>query len=71
MEDRDYKQATQTALHLAMLVSPTGKEQRAFTALVHELEQASETPAIVLRRVVGGIYDGLAYGNWPGGTSPR
>ena len=59
------RSAREHLLQAAMLVSPTGKEQRAFTAMVHEMDAAAETELAVCTALSGAITDGLRYGNWP------
>jgi hypothetical protein len=53
------------ALGLAMMVSPTGKEQQAFVLLIQEARADGLDSDGVLEHLVGAIHDGLSKGNWP------
>jgi hypothetical protein len=53
------------ALQLAMLVSPTGKEQEAFSEMLSEMNMAGVEQSEQLEWLLSAILDGLRHGNWP------
>lgn len=53
------------ALSLAMLVSPTSKEQFAFQEMYSNMRAAGESDRAIIIAVCGGIQDGLKHNNWP------
>jgi hypothetical protein len=61
----------QAFLTLANLLAPSGKEQRGFNALVRNVQRdfSGETEPkrelYIMQHLVGRLYDGIAYGNWP------
>lgn len=67
MDTRDYQSVKQSLLSAAMVLSPTGQEQKAFVKIVHDLE-IGEAMAHkeVLKQLLVGMLGGLLYGNWPG-----
>ena len=52
----------QKLLAVAMELSPTGVEQRAFTQLSNSNYENENARMLA---IIGAIYDGLAYENWP------
>lgn len=61
-----HNEAKQHLLSAAMLLAPTGKEQQAFVQYFKDVESSGHDARKEARLIVGGLYDGLAYGNWPG-----
>jgi hypothetical protein len=60
----NYTEAVRLLLAAAMHVTPTGKEQAAFSRMVNTPEQGA-TDKDIARALAGSIWDGLTYGNWP------
>lgn len=47
-------------------IAPNEKAQTILAKQVHEAQRANLAEREILLIVTGAIYDGLAYGNWPG-----
>ena len=62
VEPIDYRELYQDLLRIAMKISPTGKEQEAFS----EIARQPVTPKETALNILGAISDGLKWGNWPG-----
>jgi hypothetical protein len=61
---QDFNQATRDLLAVAMRVSPTGKEQEAFTKLHNLMSDNGLTPREIFLGLLGAIQDGVRFGNW-------
>lgn len=61
------REGANKALALAIHIAPTLKEQSAFSHLFNQLVAAGEPWKKVVEVLVGTMYDGLRYGNWPMG----
>jgi hypothetical protein len=61
MRDKEYRLVNLDLLNAAMKVSPTGIEQKAFSAMAQTIPTERETTIALL----GAMLDGLQYGNWP------
>jgi hypothetical protein len=57
--------AINALLTAANYCSPNGKVQREFVNILHRMEREGEEFQVIMRNLVGALYDGLAYGNWP------
>lgn len=68
IEASDYQEVKRHLLTAINILSPNGKVQKAFVSILHEMELAGEPPNAVIQSLVGTLYDGVAYGNWPGQT---
>ena len=44
---------------------PTGKEQAAFARAYNDMRSEGTEEPEMIKFLVGMLYDGLAYGNWP------
>lgn len=53
------------AMELAKAVSPTAREEEAFDLLLKDLKAHHESHKTILVNLIGAIFDGLQYGNWP------
>lgn len=61
-----YAESISEALKIAMLVSPTGKEQMAFAAFVNRMRGSTEnSDKQILRGLLAAIGDGLNKNIWP------
>lgn len=47
-------------------IAPNEEAQTTLVKRVHEAQRANLAEREILLIVTGAIYDGLAYGNWPG-----
>lgn len=65
MTETEYREICHELLGILQKFAPTGKEQHKcseeYNNLVKELGYSRE----LVRSLVGTIYDGVAYGNWP------
>lgn len=52
-------------LSMAQSLCPTGKEQAAFARRYNELRAEGLEETDIIKTLVGMLYDGLVYGNWP------
>jgi hypothetical protein len=64
-DQRDYQEALREALSIAYRVSPTGVEQRAFTALYHHLVRVGYAPDDQLCELLNAVVEGVSRGDWP------
>jgi hypothetical protein len=65
MSDTNDRNTAQTALALLQGYAPNGKAQQECSDMYNQLLKDGASPKHVARRMVGALYDGLAYGNWP------
>ena len=69
MRYSEYTTVKDHLLSAAMVLSPTGKEQKAFVQMLNDTltSWSGEDQYIeVVKALLGGMLDGLRYGNWPG-----
>jgi len=53
-------------LGMCQSLCPTGKEQAAFARAYNDMRKdADVSEAELIKTLIGKLYDGLAYGNWP------
>ena len=60
-----YNDAVRHALAIAVLVSPTGREQEAFGQMVNAMYDDGLSEKRILSDLLGAISDGIRYNNWP------
>lgn len=65
-EQAEYGEILRHLLTTMNLCAPTGAVQRKFVDELHEMERANETRRNIVKTLTGRLYDGLAFGNWPG-----
>lgn len=65
MTDKEAAILTISLLGAAILASPDGKVQQAFTKMVNDMRGAGEAEKQIAVCITASIYDGLLYGNWP------
>lgn len=58
-------EAIRLLLQVAMIVSPTSKEQEGFSTMVQDMRGVGESPLTITGALVDAISDGLKHGNWP------
>jgi len=63
---REAEEANRSLLAAAMILSPTGKEQRGFVALANAPVDPFEAAELLL----GALLDGVRHGNWPTDVYP-
>ena len=63
-EVREYQEVKNSLLTTINLCAPNGVVQKKFVESLHEMELAGELRRRTITRLVGSLYDGLAYGNW-------
>lgn len=56
------------ALSWATTEMPTGNAQAALSRTYQQLQAGGASDDEIVRAMVGAVWDGLAYGNWPGLT---
>jgi len=67
MTHDQYNLFVQHFLTAVNYAAPNGKVQSAFSQLVRNINAETDVPDNDrARRIVGALYDGLAYGNWIG-----
>ena len=70
MNMAQYQSSKQALFTLFNQCAPNGKAQAAFVKVVENIERdypEADNPPFqdMIRQMVGRLYDGLAYGNWP------
>lgn len=58
-------EAIRDLMAAAMHISPTGKEQEAFTKLHNLMYAAGCSSREIFLALLGAIQDGVCFGNWP------
>jgi hypothetical protein len=61
------EEAKQLAIQLAMKIAPDSIARNGFIKMVTTMERGGETKKSIVKTLIGTMYDGLAYGNWPWG----
>lgn len=59
------REAMYHILEVAVIVSPTDKEQQAFARIYRDMQDAGESPKSIIVALAGAVQDGLKHGNWP------
>lgn len=66
MEESEYEEIKRHLLTAFNLCAPSGDVQNTMVKYIHDMERDEPRLKARIRMIVGSLYDGLAYGNWPG-----